>query len=138
MIPANGTPLSRAKLQQNLDCQVWHAIWHPIPVAMMKLSNTIAPRLTAQSLMKELQDGDQGGVVEEGIQVIHAEEHGYGVEPGGPKADDHGLHDGDRDHLLLSVDLFGHMCCAIQTGESPFGVDVTDNEGDAIRAPSGI
>lgn len=40
-----GNPLSRAKDQQSLACQVWQAIWQPNPVKQIKNSKKIAAGL---------------------------------------------------------------------------------------------
>lgn len=88
--------------------------------------------------MKELEDRDKSRGGEQGVQVIEAEEHGDGVEPGGDEADGDGAHDGDGDHFLRAVDLFRQMGCAVETSKGPVGVDQADDKGDAVRRPSRV
>ena len=89
-------------------------------------------------LEEKLQDRNSGQGVEQAIEVLHAKEHGDGVEPGGDETDCHSAHDGDGNHLFGSGNLFGHVGSAIQAGKSPIGIDQTNDESDAVRFPAGV
>ena len=91
-----------------------------------------------QGLVEELEDGDERGRVEEAVEILHAEEHGDGVEPGRDETDGHRAHDGDGYHLFRAGDLLCHVGCAIQASECPVCVDQADNEGDPVGRPAGI
>ncbi len=91
-----------------------------------------------EGLIVKLEDGDQGESGEQTVEVLHAEEHGNGVEPGGREADRHGAHDRDGDHLLWPRHLLGHVGGGVKAGKGPIGIDQSDDEGNAVLAPPGI
>ena len=82
--------------------------------------------LVPQRLVEQGQSGNQGGRVEEGVEVGDGEEHGYGKWPGGVEADEDSAHDGDGDHALGSVHFLGEMSRAVEAREGVVGVDETD------------
>ncbi len=77
----------------------------------------------AQSLIEKCEDRNAGDVAEETVEVLHAEEHGDGVEPGGYEADGYGSHDGDWDHFLWPMNFFSEMGGAVEAGKSVICVD---------------
>ena len=89
-------------------------------------------------MVEECEDGYEGGGGLEVVEVVHAEEEGDGVEPGGDEADGDGTHDGDGDHFLRAVDFLGEVGGAIEAGEGVVGVDETDDESDAVCRPPGV
>ena len=95
-------------------------------------------RFHAEGLVVELEDRNSSLSAEKTVEVLHAEEHGHGVEPRRHEADRDGAHDGDGDHPLGSVDLLGHVCRTVEAGKSPVRVDQADDKGDAIRSPAGV
>ena len=86
-----------------------------------------------QGLEEESEDGNAGDIVEEAREILHAEEHGDGVEPGGCETDGDSAHNGDRDHLFGPVDFFGKMRGAVKAGECPVGVDQTYDESWVVE-----
>lgn len=89
-------------------------------------------------MIEESEDGDEGVCSLEVVEIIHAEEEGDGVEPGGDEADGDGAHDGDGDHFLGLVDFLREVGGAVEAGEGVVGVDETDDEGDAVGRPAGV
>ncbi len=96
------------------------------------------PGLHAEGLVVELQDGNSGEGGEQTVEVLHAEEHGHGVEPRRHEADGDGSHDGDRDHPLGPMNLLRHVCGTVEAGKGPIRVDQANDKGDAVRSPAGV
>lgn len=94
--------------------------------------------LATQRLVEELENRHIGRGGEESVQIIEAEEHADGIEPSGDEADGDGAHDGDGNHFLGPMNLFGHVGGAVETGKGPVGVDEADDEGDAVGGPAGV
>ena len=92
----------------------------------------------AQGLEKELKDRHQSRGVEKIVKVVHAEEHGYRVEPCRDEANGYGTHDGNGNHLLWSSDFFRQVRGTVQARKCPIRIDETNNEGYSILAPTGV
>ena len=88
-----------------------------------------SPSFGREGLEKESQDRNASDITEEAGEILHAEEHGDGVEPGSDKADRDGTHNGNGNHLLRAMDLFGEMGGAVEAGKCPVGVDQAHDEG---------
>lgn len=84
------------------------------------------PRI--QGLVEEFEDGDQGGGVEEGIEVGDGEEDGDAEGPGGEEADGDGAEDGYGDGAVRGGDFFAEVGRAVEAGEGVVGVDEADYE----------
>ncbi len=92
-------------------------------------------RFAPQRLVEEGQDRHPRGGFEQFLQVVHAEEHGDGVKPGGHEPDGHRPHDGDGDHPLGARHFLRHVGGAVDAGERPIRVDQSDDKrfpGSAI------
>jgi len=96
------------------------------------------PSFHAKGLVVEFEDGNSGEGGEKTVEILHAEEHGHGVEPRSDEADRNGSHDGNRDHLLGPVNLLRHVRCAVEAGKGPIRIDQANDKGNAIRRPAGI
>lgn len=94
--------------------------------------------LGAESLVVELEDGNQSGSVDELAQVLHGKEHGDGVQERGGEANSQGAHDGNGDNTLRLCNLLSEMGSRVQAREGPVGVDETNNKGNATRLPSSL
>ena len=77
----------------------------------------------AQGLIEEGEDGDASHVAKETLEILHAEEHGDGVEPGRRESYSYRTHDGNGDHFLGAMDFLGEMGGTVEAGECPVGVD---------------
>jgi len=86
------------------------------------------PGGTAQGLMEELEDGDEGGGAEQGLEIGNGEEDGYAEGPGGKEADKDGAEDGDGDGAGGVGDFFGEVGGAVEAGEGVVGVDEAYDE----------
>ena len=94
--------------------------------------------LVAKRLVEELQDWYLGQGREELVEVVHAEEHGDGIEPGSHKSDGYRSHDRDGNHLLRAMNLLSHMSGTVKTSKGPIGIDKTDDERDAVLLPARV
>lgn len=81
------------------------------------------PGGAAQGLVEELEDGDEGGGAEEGLEVGDGEEDGDAEGPGGEEADEDGAEDGDGDGACGVGDFFGEVARAVEAGEGVVRVD---------------
>lgn len=81
-----------------------------------------------QRLVVEGEDGDQGRGAAEVGEIVHTEEEGDGVDPGGDEADGDGAHDCDGDLAFGAADFFGEVGGAVEAGEGVVGVDEADYE----------
>ena len=81
------------------------------------------PSFGGKGLKEKGEDGNASDVFEEAVEVLHAEKHGDGVEPGGYEADGYGTHDGDGDHFFGAVYFFCEMSGAVEASEGPICVD---------------
>ena len=85
-------------------------------------------RLTNQRLIKEGQNGNAGFGVEQLLQVVDAEEHRYGIKPGGHEANGDGPHDRNGNRPLRVSYFLRHVRGAVETGKGPIGIDQPDDE----------
>lgn len=83
---------------------------------------------STQSLIEESKNGHAGGIFKKAIEILHAEEHGNGVEPGGHKANGYGSHDRDGNHFFGAMDFFGEMCGTVEAGKGVVGIDQAHDE----------
>lgn len=74
-------------------------------------------------LVEEFQDRHGRRATRDTFQIAQTEHHADAEKPGCHESDAHGAHDGDRDHLLRSANLFGQVRGAVQTGKGPITVD---------------
>jgi len=93
--------------------------------------------LIRERFVEELENGDTGFWDHDGRKVAHdAEEHADGEEPARHEANRHRSHDGNGNHLLGPMDLFGQMGRTIQASEAPIRVHEANDESNAPGLPS--
>lgn len=79
-------------------------------------------------MVEQFQDWNTRRRPEDAVEIVDAEKHGDGIEPGSHEADGDGPQDGDGDHLLRARDFLGHVGGAIQAGKGPVRVDQADDK----------
>lgn len=91
-----------------------------------------------KSLVEDVENRHSSTVVDDSVQVSDTEKHGDGVGQCSGQTDGHGSQNGDWDDSISLMDLLSQVGGRVETGETPVGVDQTNNECNTGALPASV